>query len=205
MSEVSEVPQRSRTWRWIRIGLLFVLVAFLAVWNLLPPGVVRNPLVLGRGDDGKMHEQSPEHDSGLNFNAHVGTLRSQNNTMTASSESHSNPAFFSDRSLVILNLSNHVLMERIGIELLELLKADNQFDRVEYYPAGHGPEIGAKAPDLFLCMNLESIEESGIASQTLKAIVSTTLGSSPAASSHFVQDHLHSGSRYGFKLMDAAS
>lgn len=190
MSEVSEVPQRSPAWQWIKIGLLFLLVAFLAVWNLLPPGVVREPVVMGRGDDGKLHEQSPEQDGGLHFNAHVGTLKSQNNTTTASSESHSNPAFFADRSLVILNLSDHLLMNRIGTELLEQLKAENQFDRIEYYPAGRGPEIGAEAPDLFLCLSLESIEESGIIGRSLKATVVATLGKSPAASNHSVTDHL---------------
>ncbi len=190
MLEISEVPQRSRAWRWVRIGLLFLLVAFLAVWNLLPPGVVREPVVMGRGDDGKLHEQSPEQDVGLHFNAHVGALKSQNNTTTVSSESHSNPAFFADRSLVILNLSDHVLMERIGTELLEQIKADNQFDRIEYYPAGLGPEIGAEAPDLFLSLSLESIEESGIIGRSLKATVAATLGRSPNASNHSVNDHL---------------
>ena len=87
MSEICEVPERSRAWPWIKIGLLFLIVAFLAVWNLLPPGVVREPVVMGRGDDGKLHKQSPAQDGGLQFNAHVGALKSQNNTTTASSES----------------------------------------------------------------------------------------------------------------------
>ncbi|MBM4076536.1 MAG: hypothetical protein FJ267_12975, partial [Planctomycetes bacterium] len=174
----------------MKIGLVLLLVGFLAVWNLLPPEVVRRPVVMGRGDDGKLHEQSPEHVSGLHFNAHVGALKSQNNTTTASTESHSNPAFFADRSLVILNLSDHLLMERIGTELLGQLKADNQFDRIEYYPAGQGPEMGAEAGDLFLSLTLESIDESGIIGRSLKATVAATLGRSPAASNHSVNDHL---------------
>jgi hypothetical protein len=162
MSEISAVPQRSQTWRWIKIGLLFLLIAFLAVWNLMPPDVVRNPVVLGRGDDGELHEQSPNADNGLHFNAHVGALKSQNSTTTASSESRSDPAFLADRGLMIINLSNHVLMERVGTELLAQLKADNKFDRLEYYPSGHLPETGVEAPDLWLSLNLESVEESGI-------------------------------------------
>jgi hypothetical protein len=190
MSEIPVLPQRSQTWRWIKIGLLFLLIAFLAVWNLMPPDVVRNPVVLGRGDDGKLHEQSPDADKGLHFNAHVGALKSQNSTTTSSSESHSDPAFLADRSLVIFNHSNHVLMERIGTELLALLQADNQFDRLAYYPSGHLPETGAEAPDLWLGLNLESIEESGITGRELKATVTATLGSSIAGSHRTVHDHL---------------
>ena len=190
MSEVSAVPPRSQVWRWIKIGLLFLLFAFLAVWKLLPPDVVRNPVLLGRGDDGKLQEQSRNTGDGLHFNAHIGALKSQNNTTTASSESHSNPAFLADRSLVIFNLSNHVLMERIGTELLAQLKADNKFDRLAYYPSGHFPENGAEAPDVWLSINLESIEESGITGRELKAAVTATLGSSLAGSHHTVHDHL---------------
>ena len=190
MSDVSAVPQRSQTWRWIRLGLLFLLVAFLAVWNLLPPNVLRNPVVMGRGDDGKLHEQPREDDGGLHFNAHVGALESRNSTTTVSSESHSDPAFLADRGLMIFNHSNHVLMERVGTELLAQLKADNKFDRLAYYPSGHLPETEAEAPDVWLSINLESIEESGIIGRELKATVTATLGSSLAGSHHTVHDHL---------------
>jgi hypothetical protein len=190
MPEVSGVPQHSRKRRWFKIGLLFLVVALLAAWNLLPLDVVRNPVVMVRGDDGKLHEQPREVGSGIHFNAHVGALKSQNNATTASSESRSNPAFFADRSLVILNLSDHALMERIGTELLKMLKADSHFDRLGYYPAGHGPEIGSEAPDLFLCINLESIEKSGIIGRSLNATVTATLGPSLAASNHSVTDNL---------------
>ena len=190
MSDISAVPQRSQTWRRFRIGLLFLLFAFLAVWKLLPPDVVRNPVVMGRGKDGKWYEQSQNAGKGLHFNAHVGVLKSQNNTTTASSDSHFNRAFLADRSLVIFNLSSHVLMERIGTELLQQLKADNHFDQLAYYPPGHVPETEAEAPDLWLSVNLESIEESGITGRELKATVTAALGSSFAASRHSVHDHL---------------
>lgn len=190
MSDISAVPQRSQTWRRFRIGLLFLLFAFLAVWKLLPPDVVRNPVVMGRGKDGKWYEQSQNAGKGFHFNAHVGVLKSQNNTTTASSDSHFNRAFLADRSLVIFNLSSHVLMERIGTELLQQLKADNHFDQLAYYPPGHVPETEAEAPDLWLSVNLESIEESGITGRELKTTVTAALGSSFAASRHSVHDHL---------------
>lgn len=192
MSENPAVPHRSWTWRRrIKFGLMIVCVLFLAVWNLLPPDVVREPVVLGRGADGALHEVPPKPAGNrLHFNAQAGALQAQNTTITGGTESHSDPAFLADHSLMILNLSDHPLMERIGTELLKQLKTDSRFDRLAYYPLGHSPEAGTEAPDLVLSINLESIEESGIAGRTLKAKVKMTLGSSLAASHYSVNDHL---------------
>ena len=177
MSDNPAVPQRSWTWRRrIKVGLVIVCVLFLAVWNLLPPDVVREPVVLGRGGDGALHEVPPKPPGNrLHFNAQAGALQSQNITITRGTESYSDSAFLADHSLMILNLSDHVLMERIGTELLKQLKMDSRFDRLAYYPLGHSPEAGTEAPDLVLSINLESIEESGIAGRTLKAKVMMTL------------------------------
>lgn len=192
MSELPAAPQRSWTWwRRIKFGLLIVFVVFLAVWNLLPPDVVREPVVLGRGVDGTLQELPPKPPGNrLHFNAQAGALQAQNTTFTGGTESYSDPAFLADHSLMILNLSDHVLMERIGTELLGRLRMDSRFDRLAYYPLGHSPEAGTEAPDLVLSINLESIEESGIAGRTLKARVKMTLGSSLVASHYSVNDHL---------------
>ncbi len=192
MSEPPAVPQRSWTWwRRIKVGLVIVCVLFLAVWNLLPLDVVREPVVLGRGGDGALHEVPPK-PAGirLQFNAQAGALQSQNTTITGGTESHSDPAFLADHSLMILNLSDHPLMERIGTELLKQLRTDSRLDRLTYYPRGHSPEAGTEAPDLVLSINLESIDESGITGRTLKAKVMMTLGSSLAASHYSVNDDL---------------
>ncbi|MFM9962223.1 MAG: hypothetical protein ACKV2Q_13495 [Planctomycetaceae bacterium] len=170
---------------------MIVCVLFLAMWNLLPPDVVREPVVLGRGGDGALHEVPPKPQGNrLHFNAHAGVLKSQNNTFTTSAESHSDPAFLEDRRLMILNLSDHVLLERIGTELLELFKADNHFDRLAYFPLGHLPEVGSEAPGLELSIDLASFEESGLAGHSLKTTVTATLGSSLASSNYSVHDHL---------------
>lgn len=191
MSELPAAPKRSRTWRRIKFGLLIVFVLFLAVWNLLPLDVVREPVVLGRGGDGALHEVPPKPvGNRLHFNAQAGALQAQNTTITGGTESHSDPAFLADHSLMILNLSDHPLMERIGTELLKQLRTDSRFDRLTYYPLGHSPEAGTEAPDLVLSINLESIDESGITGRTLKAKVMMTLGSSFAASHYSVNDHL---------------
>ena len=192
MSEIINVSNRRPTWwRRVRNVLLIGLVVFLAVWNLLPPNVIRVPVVLGRGDDGQLHDESPQPSGNLlHFDAHVGVLKSQNSTTMGSTESHSHPAFLADRSLVIVNQSGHQLMERVGTELLTQLKHENHFDRLEYYPLGHSPKPGGEAPDLVLRLDLISVQESGLAGRTLNAMVTATLGSSLAGSSYRVNDHL---------------
>lgn len=192
MSEDLNVPKsRPKSWRWTRNSLLIALLVFLAAWKLLPPNVVRTPVVLSRGNDTLLHEETPiTPRNAVRFVAHAGALKSQNNTTVGSTESHSNPAFLPDLSLLILNGSKHLLMERVGTELLSQIKKENQFDRVEYYPAGYLPEPGAEAPDIVLELALNSIKESGMAGQALKATVTATMGLSLADSNYHVSDHL---------------
>ena len=190
--EVAPVPQARRKWlRWTRNVVLIVLVVGFAAWKLMPANVVRTPMLLERAGDVTLHEQPPRPSKNvLNFGAHAGVLKSQNNTTAGSTESHSSPAYLADRSLVIFNESKHLLMERVGTELLEKLKTDNQFERLEYYPSGYAPKPGAEAADLVIRLNADSIVETGIATQDLKATVTASLGTSYAASNHHVHDHL---------------
>lgn len=77
MSEPPEAPQCSRTWRRIKFGLLIVFVVLLAMWNLLPPDAVREPVMLGRGGDGALQELPPKPvGNRLLFNAQAGALQS---------------------------------------------------------------------------------------------------------------------------------
>lgn len=192
MSEVVPVPQTRRKWlRRIRNVALVALVVVVAAWKLMPANVVRSPILLERGNDAQLHEQSPRSSGNvLRIGAHAGALKSQNNMTAAASESHSSPAYLLDRSLIIFNESKHLLMERVGTELLETLKTDNQFDRLEYYPSGHLPKPGALAAEMVIRLDVVSIAETGITTQDLKATVTASLGSSYAASNFHVHDHL---------------
>lgn len=90
--------------------------------------------------------------------------------------------------MIILNRSEHLLMQRDGDGLVEYLQHQSQLDRVDYFPKGHGPSMGDKAPDLFVMLDLSAIEESGIVGRNLKATVTLTLGTALTKSNHSVSN-----------------
>jgi hypothetical protein len=181
---LKRIPRR------IRIATLVVAIGGLVVWNIFPPDVPNKPIVLAREADGTLREQGGEDAGALAFNAHLGELKSQNSTSSVSSSGHSNPAFFAARHLIIINQSDDVLMERVGVELLDQLKQLLAVDRLEYYPFGHMPELGGLAPDFYVTLKLKSKEVSGLINDKLDATVKSTLGSTPANSSFSSFDDL---------------
>lgn len=181
---LTRIPRR------IRIVALVVAVGGFVVWNLFPPDVPREPIVLAREADGTLREQGVGGTDALAFNAHLGELKSQNSTSCVSSSGHSNPAFFAARHLIIINQTDDVLMERVGAELLDELKQSLVVDRLEYYPFGHMPELGGLAPDFYVTLELKSKEVSGVLNDKLNATVKSTLGSTLAKSSFSSFDDL---------------
>ena len=181
---LNRIPRRSR------IAAFVVAVVGVAGWNIFPPNVSRNPIVLAREADGVLREQGGEPAGGLSFNAHLGELKSSNETFTISSSGHSNPAFFAARHLIIINLADDVLMERVGFELLDQLRQQLAVDRLEYYPFGHMPELGGLSPDFYVTLQLKTKEVSGLVNDKLDATVKATLGSTLTQSSFSSFDDL---------------
>lgn len=196
--EVEERRRKEQRWqrirripRWIKISALALLAAFIIGWNFLPAHTIDKPVLLERDDSGQLQTVKDENSkSGGTLKAHAGVLEAKNNTSSTSSSSHSNPAYLADRSIAVFNFSDHLLMNRIGAAVLEQLKKDGSFLRVEYYPAGHYPETGSLATDLFVTLDLDSLEESGVIGKKLNAKVIATLGISPARSNNSVTNHL---------------
>ena len=102
----------------------------------------------------------------------------------SSAESHGNPAFLTASRLTIFNESDHLLVARVATSLLEQLKADSPFNEISYFPHGEQAETGKLAPDLYLTLNLRSIDESGLIGRDLKAIVTASLGTSFASANY---------------------
>lgn len=188
--EVSKPGLIRRIPRRIRIGTLVLFVGAAVLWNAFPPNVPQKPVILAREADGTLREQGEPSGNGIGFNAQLGELKSQNSTSSVSSSSHSNPAFFAARHLIIINQSDDILMERVGAELLESLKTELAVDRLEYYPLGHMPELGSLAPDFYVTLELESKNVSGLLNDKLKAKVKATLGSMLSKSNYTSFDQL---------------
>ncbi len=188
-----ELPRRGlirRIPRRIKIGAIVLLGSAVVIWNVFPPNVPQEPVILARDADGTLREQGEQGGDRLTFNAHLGELKSENSTFCGSSSSHSNPAFFAARHLIIINRSDDILMERVGAELIESLKTELAVDRLEYYPLGHMPELGSLSPDFYVTLELDSKKVSGLLSEKLDATVKATLGTTLSKSSFTSHDHL---------------
>lgn len=188
--EVSKPGLIRRIPRRVRIGTLILFGGVAVLWKAFPPNVPQQPVILAREADGTLRKQDKPSGNILSFNAQLGKLKSQNLTSCVSSSSHSNPAFFAARHLIIINQSDDILMERIGAELLESLKTELAVDRLEYYPLGHMPELGNVAPDFYVTLEMESKKVSGLMNDKLEAKVKATLGSMLSKSNYSSFDHL---------------
>ncbi len=182
MSSNSDPVRNGRGRRFLRKLLIVTSLAaagLLCLWNLLPPKTIDQPVVFVRNEQGELAPFSEDrNEAGVTFDIYFGTLQSQNNSFSSSSSGSTDPSFFAGRSLAIFNLSDHLLMQRAGRELLEQLTQDREFERVEYYPLGHSPEVGSQATDLIVTLDIRSLEVSGWVSQKVDASIVGSLGRS---------------------------
>ena len=185
--------QNSPTKFRLRTAMKFVVLTTLTVtafvWFCFPPLTNTEPVSLQKNSKGELQQVGSTNDEGgLNFEAHAGSLKSNNGISSTTATSHSSPGFFAERSMMILNRSEHLLMQRVGDGLVKFLQHQSQLDRVDYFPTGHGPSVGDKAPDLFVMLDLSAIEETGIVGRDVKATVTLTLGSALTKSNHSVSN-----------------
>ncbi len=179
-------PTRRVPRKAVAIGILLGLLAPLAyAWYFTPPDIIAKPVHLSRDGSGALVADSDEASAdGTRFNAHLGKLNARNNTSMSSAESHSNPAFLTASRLAIFNESDHLLVARVATSLLEQLKEASPFNEISYFPHGELAETGQLAPDLYLTLNLQSIDESGLIGRDLKATVTASLGTSFASANY---------------------
>lgn len=163
--------QSDSSWRrWIRRALIFgvVVLAVLLVglaffWFGTAPRVPKSPLHFARDESGRMvpvGEQGGE--SGGRFEAQAGTIQAKNDFSVECMEVRSGGCRFACRRLAVLNRSDHLLMARVGPLVAEELSKLPYVERIDYYPAGHRPEDGELGPDLFITLDAQRIEESGL-------------------------------------------
>jgi len=168
--------------------LLGLLTPVAYAWYFLPPDVIAEPTHFHRDDSGALVPDENSSGDGSRLKAQLGRLKARNNTVMVSSETHSNPAFLAASRLLIVNESDHLLIARVATSLLNQLKDDSQFSEIDYFPHGELPETGKVAPDLYLMLDLKSIDESGLIGRDLKAQVIAHFGTTLADSNYNVHD-----------------
>jgi hypothetical protein len=175
----------------LTVLLLFVAV-FCVLWFGISPRVPKAPVQLVRDEDGQMVPTgSSEQPGGSSFAVHAGTTAANSTFTSASSASRPEGSGFACGRLLIVNRSDHLLMARIGQELLERLKPLSFIHQIDYYPAGFAPERAKLAPDVTVTLDLESLKESGWPlSHTVEATIKIKAGNGAPDCSYSSFDHL---------------
>jgi hypothetical protein len=169
--------------------LLGLMTPVLYVWCFTPPDVIAEPVHFSRDDAGELVADGDTSADGARLKSHLGKLNARNSTSMVSAESHANPAFLATNRLLILNQSDHLLIARVATSLLDQLKQDSPFTEIDYFPLGEQPDVGGPAPDLYLTLDLTSIDESGLIGRDLNAQVTAHFGTSLAASNYNSHDN----------------
>ncbi len=170
--------------RWARraaAAALLLTGAFLIVWNAFPPRVYETRTTISRGEDGRFDES--QNDRPL-FVAQAGKIQSNNNLTSASSNTAGNSARLACRNVLLACRSDHVLAQRVAGDLLERLKSVPFLEQITYLPPGETPQQGAMAPDLFVSVELVSLEESGLIDHVVDASFLVRAGTSPVADNY---------------------
>ena len=168
---------RGRVWP-LRLLLALIALACVLLWLAWRPKVPVAQVRLTRGADGRLMPVDDSSSSGFTLEFHVGGINASNSLTTTSSESGPSQARFACRRLAIFNESDHLLMQRVGANLLTQLDDLKGFQQVQYYPYGVKPEPGELAPDVTVSLQLDEISSSGFApARKLNAQVRLTAAS----------------------------
>jgi len=193
-SPETSLPRRA-TRRRPRRGVLVAIVVLVVLggagffWGQCLSRIQDQALRLTRDADGKLVPlQNDKSSWSLSAQAHVGKIAASSSFTSMSSSGRSGSARFACRSIMILNRSSHPLMAVVGQRLVEHVKPWKDIETLEYYPAGLAAEPGELAPDLVVVLDLQRIEESGLAFSSMDATISIRFGSDLSASRHHYHD-----------------
>jgi hypothetical protein len=161
--------------------LIFLGAGGLFLWFGWRPKLPASPVHLARDANGRLTPTATASGaSGAHLELNGATIRASNQLSTTASESRGSGARLGCRRMAIVNISDHLLMERVGAALLTQLKDLHGFEQVDYYPHGETTPPGGLAPDLTVTLNLAAITTSGLpGSRGLHAriVMSATSGS----------------------------
>ncbi len=130
--------------------------------------------------------RSPE--SGKSLQAHLAVIKASTNTSTSSSSASRDNSRLACRNIAVVVGDDHPLLQRIAAELVEGLQAIVGVETVDVHGSGVFPESGQRAPDIFVHLYDDGIDENLLPySLKLTAEIRALVGRSPlrSRSSHF--------------------
>ena len=114
--------RRRRRWAWgLVLATVLLMIVGIVFWTGSSPKLPLGPIRLIRGDAGWRQESNVD-ESGLRWEAQTGKIEAQNNLSSSAMESRPGRSRFACSRMVIMNRSDHLLMQRLGPCLLEELK-----------------------------------------------------------------------------------
>lgn len=169
---------------WLALGLALGCAA----WILLASGMPLSPFALIRDSaDGLATTNRSDASSNTLVSFEGAKIDAKNSVSSMFTAQHFENSAFSCRHVVILNDSDHPLLEHIGNTLPDQLTALSFVDHVDYFPAGTSPPVGSRSADLWITLDLGRIKTSGMLPRfSLDAAVKATAGTTLAAGSYSI-------------------
>lgn len=150
---------------WLFFGVWLPMTILAVLWFGFSPDVPNQAIRAERDAAGNFINQLLGDElapTGATFEAQFGKLNAKNNMASSASSMSNNPSCFGDSHIAIINRSDHTLMKRVGGLMLERLKQQPAFQRIDYYPQGESVPQGERAPDIFVSLDLKDLSESGL-------------------------------------------
>ena len=161
-SESVAPPAARRSWRsrasWAAVVGLGILAT--VVWWGRPPRA-EGPLSSVRDAQGRV-QRTGEVSGPSGVSAQATLLDAKQNATSSTVTASSGGSQVFANSVAILNLSDHLLAQRIGLQLFELIQQEGSFSSVQYIPHGSHLPDGGRLPDLFITLDLNGWRETGV-------------------------------------------
>lgn len=181
---------RGRRPAWIRwlIGPATILLGvLLIVWNIFPAPTIDTPLTLVRNAQGEF--EADQTIPGATLQVQAGGIQAKNNLISANSSSHGGDARNSVANVLLICKSHDALSQRVAADLLAELKKVPHYSEIKYIPPGHPLPTSGRAPDLFIQLEMLSLQESGLIAHQVDARLRARWGNSLVESRHTYTNH----------------
>lgn len=121
--------------------------------------------------------------------AHLAVIEAKNNTSTTSTSSSSDNSRLACRRIAMVVEGDHPLLQHIGSDLVERIKRIPGVETVEFLRNGVLPPTGQRAPDFFVRLYSDHIDETALPySLTLTAQLGAEIGRSVLWRTHYYHD-----------------
>lgn len=182
----SSVSRRRIAYRLAGVMLLLGSVAFVYVFCFPQPQVAQGILQAREDGDGVVREEGDLSDRPW-VAGQATALQSNTSKSAATTRSSGGQSFLPSGSLALFCDSDHLLLQRVSLQLYDKLKSSGEFEHLVLVPAGAALVEQQPLPLLFGSLTLKSLSETGVTPRTnYRVELQLDLGNTLAHSHHTV-------------------